>query len=270
FVPMLAPTQAPTSAPVASFQPAFEIPAMGHPASTHSVAPSALPIIATWQKPSDDMLTYTSYAGLLNTIAPAFYPSILPVTESLPETKSVPQPAIATPLYTPTPAISMTFKPQSTLSPAKPEVRYTSSNILPTPTLMPTKTTDQVTSTTHEVTRPLIKSSMTGIEHSSTLSDQVSRTSADTTVSSTTTTRGYTTHITTSVGSDGITTVMTEYPLSTHGAHDSQSTSGAQKQLSRNQAPFGYVFNLLLFGVGFCLIDMTTVGIMILSVITMV
>ncbi|KAF9900379.1 hypothetical protein EC991_007435 [Linnemannia zychae] len=78
-------------------------------------------------------------------------------------------------------------------------------------------------------------------------------TTTDVTVSTTTTTRGDMTTTKTTVGTDGITTVLTEYPTSTQ-SRGSRSTSGAQARWSRIQARqvpcvgsvFGYLTGLLI------------------------
>ncbi|KAF9995663.1 hypothetical protein BGZ80_011066 [Entomortierella chlamydospora] len=272
YVPLLAPAPAPSQ--VAPHQSVPERLANNDPAPIHPFASSyALPIIATWQNPSDDALTFTSYAGLLNTIAPAFYPSPLEhATDSIvhPEPSTALQPMVATLTVAPIPKGT---KPPPTLpaerSSVEPKALYPSADILPKVT--PTRTDGQATTSTNAITSTnpagasMTKSSTSSdVEDSSTESEETTSMSTDVTVSTTATTRGHTTRTTTSVGTDGTTTVMTEYPLATRTS-DPKSTSGAQRVSSNQILPrssFGsiseYIFDL----------SMAT-GVLIISGVTM-
>ncbi|KAF9110781.1 hypothetical protein BGX27_005892 [Mortierella sp. AM989] len=240
---------APAPTPITPPQPPQ--PAMNSIVPSHFSEPAPpampMPIVATLQQPSNDALTFTSYAGLLTTFAPAFYPltssavamspsPLVPTAKAEPPTplQSVVPIPIPTPL--PIPIHSQRLKSWSTQSNEMTPVESKAT---------PTRTKDQIETTTDTANASLISS----FRGPSTTSDQMSEastlSSVDITVSSTTTTRGYTTHTTTSVGLDGTTTVMTEYPLLTR-AHDSQRTSGARRVLSHNQVPSESIFKNIL------------------------
>ncbi|CAO3569545.1 unnamed protein product [Mortierella alpina] len=243
YVPIPAPAPA-TAAPVATMRPAHVKPDLDHPApvyspyphpiftsahSTHSApasvidpapAPLALPLSAVWYPPND-ALTFTSYAGLLTTIAPAFYPtpSLFHPPPAMPTSPLVPAPLATLP-----PAALTTAPSMPAASPAS-----TWSSVA-----------DKASPTTAVATSSQT-SSRSKVDESITLSEE--KTDATTTsisravtVSTTTTTQGSTTKTTTTVGSDGTTTVLTEYPTSTR-PRGSQNTSGAQAGQSRGRLP---------------------------------
>ncbi|KAF9927402.1 hypothetical protein FBU30_003260 [Linnemannia zychae] len=168
-----------------------------------------------WTLPINDALTYTSFAGLLSTLAPAFYPTLLTVSSHatmsslspLSTHSSIPDlmPASNTLEISSTAIASIT--PMTPIS-KESTMTYTSLSITSgATTSLPSKDTSTLPSTIPTPTLTTVSTEMT--------------------VSTTITTRGDTTSIKTTIGTDGVTTVLTEYPASTR-TRNPQSTSGAQ------------------------------------------
>ncbi|KAI8360425.1 hypothetical protein B0O80DRAFT_484189 [Mortierella sp. GBAus27b] len=234
---------------------------------------------ATWQPPPpNDALTYTSYAGLLSTKAPAFYPaplSVPPVVDT-PVPTPAPVPVYTASAYTPEPVVTPDSRPNRPTPEAAP-------SHLPTP---PPETMASFTAAATATTTPGTTATTTGIHTSATSESSVSdpeetsttdetsketptktrtRTTTDVTVTTTTTTRGDTTHTTTTVGSDGTTTVLTQYPTSTPCR---TPTSGAQSMHPRRQllprptdeSTLGYLTDVLISHPKFILTVMAMMG----------
>ncbi|KAI8602001.1 hypothetical protein EDD21DRAFT_428078 [Dissophora ornata] len=292
YVPFPAPATA--FAPATTNQPAPQVQVVHHsvlvPAPSilvvavdPSPALTASPTAATWQLPPNNALTFTSYAGLLSTVAPAFYPSPSPLINTAPVT---------------IPASAITLaSPPGVASSARAPVPSAVPMAWPTPTSLPVEsvashypttasssttwsdTRDQATTMSGEVHTPpsavTTVSSSTDSPDLSSISDQKTTpsttTSTDATVSTTTTTQGDTTQTTTSVGSDGTTTVLTMYPTSTR-SRVSTSTSGAHPRGSRGQllsrpsaqSAFGHLIDLFVSDVGFSVAAIAMTGAMVL------
>ncbi|KAF9940410.1 hypothetical protein BGZ67_007748 [Mortierella alpina] len=243
YVPIPAPAPA-TAAPAVTMRPASVKPDLDHvgaeapayppyprPILTHAhsipapvvdraPAPLALPLSAMWYSP-DDALTFTSYAGLLTTMAPAFYPtpSLFDAPPVMPASAPVPAPPASLP-----PAASTTAPSMTAASPAS-----TRSSVADKAT-----PTTAVATSTQASSRSTMDGSITVSDEKADTTTTSTTTSIDITVSTTTTTQGSTTRTTTSVGTDGTTTVLTEYPTSTR-PRGPQNTSGAQAGQSRGR-----------------------------------
>ncbi|KAI1295054.1 hypothetical protein EDD11_008046 [Mortierella claussenii] len=126
---------APNRSPVASPVPALAVPAtspMGVlpsvvPIVLHTEAPvrasaSNAPAAGTLQPLSNNMLTFTSYAGLLSTVAPAFYPSSSTAVILIPLSSPVASPAAELPL---THVSSHVLAPASVLVPTSMDASVT-------------------------------------------------------------------------------------------------------------------------------------------------
>ncbi|KAK3808512.1 MAG: hypothetical protein J3Q66DRAFT_392025 [Benniella sp.] len=210
-------------APAVVSAPAFELAAAPVPASVPPAPvppapaiasyPSPIPAAdsgATWQPPPNNALTYTSYAGLLTTKAPAFYPSSEPPVVNTPV--PAPAPVPPTPAYTPTPNVpSVSWPSQTAVVESVPSRLPTAS--LPSPTMA--SVSDRVTEAATAVHTSTLPESTSSDSESSSVSEESTKettttttettsttTSTEVTVSTTTTTRGDTTHTTTTVGSD--------------------------------------------------------------------
>ncbi|KAF9538693.1 hypothetical protein EC957_006331 [Mortierella hygrophila] len=214
---------------------------------------------AAWTPPANDALTYTSYAGLLSTMAPAFYPTPLnsaavpsrAISFLMPQQQHPPPPvsvAHAPTLHTvPTPLMAPTV--ETTPNPNKPILFSPES--APSPTLSASSAVpmekEKESAAAHTTLSATAAHSSDSTSSSSIDSTSVSKedttsltstttsttTSHDVTVSTTTTTRGDTTSTRTTVGTDGTTTVLTEYPTSTR--RTTTSTSGVEAKWPRMQ-----------------------------------
>ncbi|KAK3842524.1 MAG: hypothetical protein J3R72DRAFT_421256 [Linnemannia gamsii] len=258
-------------APAAS--PIRATPALVVPANfVHSSALIASPInnppervVAAWTPPTNDALTYTSFAGLLTTMAPAFYPE--------PLNSAVPSLAIASPMpqqqSPPTPPSSTNHAPTSLTAPTSNIAPTLNTPVPLTHTSVPTpsaSTNAKESTTAHssalttahsDLTSSVDSASVSNFDTTTTSTSTSTSTSisttTDVTVSTTTTTHGDTTSTKTTVGTDGTTTALTEYPTSTR-SRGSQSTSGVQARWPRMQgrqdpsvgSVFAYLTGLLV------------------------
>ncbi|KAF9436291.1 hypothetical protein BGZ76_004356 [Entomortierella beljakovae] len=178
-----------------------------------------------------DALTFTSYAGLLNTIPPASYPTLW--SETVPSVSA--QNALksdSSSILLTAPGHSNGQIPRPTLLTEKIFVKTTRDyrSTEHSLTTSPTRTSDTPSSTEDISSTRSLKPEKTIADNdksSMAMTTNPESTSTDMTVSSITT-RGHVTRTMTSVGSDGTTTVMTEYPLSTQ-KHTTQSASGAMR-----------------------------------------
>ncbi|KAF9144571.1 hypothetical protein BGX30_012370 [Mortierella sp. GBA39] len=179
-------------------RPAALVPPSAPVAQLANIIPAPVPATA-WTPPANDALTYTSYAGLLSTMAPAFYPTPL-------NSAAVPSPPSAVPMEKEKESAAA----HTTLSAtAAHSSDSTSSSSIDSASVSKEDTTSLSSTTTSTTT------------------------SHEVTVSTTTTTRGDTISTRTTVGTDGTTTVLTEYPTSTR--RTTTSTSGVEAKWSRMQ-----------------------------------
>ncbi|KAG0306456.1 hypothetical protein BGZ97_000733 [Linnemannia gamsii] len=229
--------------------------AFAHPAPVSFASPvnSALATgPAVWTPPANDALTYTSFAGLLSTVAPAFYPTPLnsaapsraidfPMSQQPPPPPTpishrlIPHmaptalavPSTKTRVYDlPAPALSsteslVTIPSESSAVPKENESTATQASLSATAALSDTSSSSSIDSAS------LTKQGTTSLSTTRTsTTTSTTTTSTEVTVSTTTTTRGDTTSTRTTVGKDGTTTVLTEYPTSSR--RTTTRSSGAE------------------------------------------
>ncbi|KAF9915795.1 hypothetical protein BX616_005348 [Lobosporangium transversale] len=245
------------------------------------VLPKASPVISAWYPPPKDMLTYTSYAGLLSTMAPSFYPTLSrdvpaspdsPISTMSPPTfiQTLPISKASTVDISPTRASSLALSPVPTYTKA-PETSslHRSSSILSSmPVTSMIEQAEAATATSSSLapqpTDTAIRETMSDLSAISTQkSDSATETSAETsteaTISTTTTTRGDSTQTTTFVGSDGTTTILTQYPTSrtrtsinTSGPQLGGSSRGHLAPRHGGEPPLGFATQLMATASGFC------------------
>ncbi|KAG0043100.1 hypothetical protein BGZ83_011824, partial [Gryganskiella cystojenkinii] len=219
--------------------------------------PATVPIVvaSSWQPNPNNVLTYTSYAGLLTTLAPSFYPSasptnLVPISVAPPAEAPTPfsQSPVSPPLPTPAsaPTSIETWTPVPIWVSGTSAVSSSRSSVTPTAPTNSQSTSSSVRSSQNE-NNSHSSSSSDSVDSASAQSTTVTPTTTDVTVSTITTTGVDSTTTTTSVGSDGTTTVLTEIPSST--STRSHSTSGAETRRTRPDAfkpTIGLIFHQLL------------------------
>ncbi|KAG0006631.1 hypothetical protein BGZ65_005825 [Modicella reniformis] len=252
----------PVITPLPAVSPAPPVPAfVSAPVTAPVTAPASTiefdPPSAAWQPPPNNALTYTSYAGLLTTAAPAFYPpsSALSMANTIPVPVVVATPAY-TSIYTPVSAISPVLWPSPTSLVEKVPSRFSAASLPPATTTTAVEHTSislASTSSDNEDLSSSVSETTESTEASKTTkaTAKTTTTLTEMTVSTTTTTRGDTTHTTTTVGSDGTTTVLTQYPTLSR-TRGPQNTSGAQAISSRvhlsrptNESVLEYLIDVL-------------------------